>query len=161
MREATTPLPGWTPLAARLLALAVLLVGLQALLIPLGMALQMYQGYYDFELGLYFRILFGLGLPNYLLFAAVAMAVHVVVDHKYMGHLIVVLFYMFTLQASMFGIEHNLLIFGSDPGWTYSDMNGFGPFTGYIPQAPAGVAVIILVLLALVAGYHRRRGLPV
>jgi ABC-2 type transport system permease protein len=29
-----------------------------------------------------------------------------------------------------FGVEHNLLIYGSDPGWTYSDMRGFDPFMG-------------------------------
>ncbi len=28
------------------------------------------------------------------------------------------------------GVEHNLLVYGSDPGWTYSDMRGFEPFIG-------------------------------
>ena len=25
-------------------------------------------------------------------------------------------------------VRHHLLLYGTDPGWTYSDMNGFGPF---------------------------------
>jgi hypothetical protein len=28
------------------------------------------------------------------------------------------------------GVGHNLLVYGSDPGWTYSDMRGFEPFIG-------------------------------
>ena len=30
----------------------------------------------------------------------------------------------------MLGIEHNLLIYGAGPGWSYTDMRGFGPSLG-------------------------------
>ena len=33
-------------------------------------------------------------------------------------------------SAPALGVEHNLLVYGSDPGWTYSDMRGFEPFIG-------------------------------
>jgi ABC-2 type transport system permease protein len=122
------PVPDWVSLAGRFLALAGMIVLLQAVLMAAGITLQAMQGYYNFEPGVYLRILFGLTLADYLIFAALAMAVHVVVDHKYAGHLIVVVFYVFTMFASQFGLQHNLLVYGSDPGWVYSDMNGFGPF---------------------------------
>ena len=82
--------------------------------------------------GLYLRILFGIKLADYVLLAALAMAVHVVVNQKYVGHLVVVLFYLFTAFAARFGIRHHLLVYGTGPGWVYSDMNGFGPFVGAV-----------------------------
>ncbi len=122
------PVPDWVSLAGKFLALAGMIVLLQAVLMAAGLTLQALQGYTRFEPGVYLRILFGLTLADYLIFAALAMAVHVVVDHKYAGHLIVVVFYVFTMFAGQFGLRHNLLVYGSDPGWVYSDMSGFGPF---------------------------------
>ncbi len=122
------PVPDWVNLLGRFLALIAMLVVLQAVLMASGMALQALQGYYRFEPGLYLRILFGIKMADYVLLAAVAMAVHVVVNQKYLGHLVVVLFYLFTAFSPRFGIRHHLLVYGTSPGWTYSDMSGFGPF---------------------------------
>jgi ABC-type transport system involved in multi-copper enzyme maturation permease subunit len=123
-----TPVPDWVPYAGKFLALALMLASLQAVLMLAGMALQALQGYYRFELGLYAQVLFGLGMADYLLLAAVALLVHALVNNKYVGHFIVVLFLVATLFAGRLGVEHNLLVYGADPGWTYSDMTGFGPF---------------------------------
>jgi ABC-2 type transport system permease protein len=155
---ATEPVADWVPVASRFLALAVLLVGMQLVLVPLGVAIQAMQGYYEFEFGLYARMLFGLALPDYLLVAALALAVHTVVGHKYLGHLVVVLFYLFTLQAGKFGIEHNLWLYASDPGWTYSDLSGFGPFPEPFFWFKLYWAAWAL-LLAVAASVFRVRGL--
>ncbi|HLL83759.1 MAG TPA: M1 family aminopeptidase, partial [Longimicrobium sp.] len=122
------PVPGWAALLGRFLALVGMIVALQLVLMASGVLLQALRGYHQYELGLYLRILFGMKLIDYVLVAALAMAVHAVVNHKYLGHLVVVLYYVFTVFAGRFGIQHNLLVYGADPGWTYSDMNGFGPF---------------------------------
>jgi ABC-2 type transport system permease protein len=122
------PVPDGVMLAGRFLALVGMLVALQAVLMAAGMTLQAVQGYYRFEVGLYLRILFGIKLADYVLLAAVAMTVHVVVNQKYVGHLVVVLFYLFCLFSATFGLRHHLLVYGTSPGWTYSDMNGFGPY---------------------------------
>jgi hypothetical protein len=63
-----------------------------------------------------------------VLLAALAMAVHVVVNNKYLGHLIVVVYFASTLAAGLLGITDALLVYGSDPGWVWSDMNGLAPF---------------------------------
>ncbi|MES2521764.1 MAG: M1 family aminopeptidase [Gemmatimonadota bacterium] len=128
---AVTPVPDWVPLAGRFIALVVVLVGMQALLMASGIALQAAKGYYRFEPGLYLRILFGMNLVEYLIFGALAMAVHVVVNQKNLAHVFVVGTYLLTLVAgSYFGLRHNLLVFNGDPGWVYSDLSGFGPFLG-------------------------------
>jgi ABC-2 type transport system permease protein len=122
------PVPDWVPFVGKLLGIGLALVVLQTLMMAAGMLLQTSLGYNEFEMGLYLRVLFGLQLPEHLLFAVLALAVHVVVNQKYLGHLVVLLAYAFTVFATAAGIEHRLLIFASDPGWTYSDMRGFGPF---------------------------------
>jgi ABC-type transport system involved in multi-copper enzyme maturation permease subunit len=126
--EDAAPVPTAVLLAGRFLALAAVLLAVQAVLMGSGVLLQTLQGYHRYELGLYVQILFGIKLVDYLLLAALAMAVHVAVNQKYLGHLVVVLFFLFTLLSGKLGIEHNLLRYNSDPGWMYSDMDGFGPF---------------------------------
>jgi ABC-type transport system involved in multi-copper enzyme maturation permease subunit len=116
--EITDAMPGseWAPFLGKFLGLGLVLVVFMALLTTAGMLAQVILGYQDFEIGLYLKILFGLQLPEYLLFAVLAFVVHVLVDQKYIGHLVAIIAYVFIALASMFGIEHNLLIYGAGPG---------------------------------------------
>ena len=61
-----------------------------------------------------------------------AITVQVIVNHKYLGHFVMVLYYIISAFASSFGFEHRLYRYASTPGYTYSDMNGFGHFIGPI-----------------------------
>jgi hypothetical protein len=122
-----TPVPISLALLGRFLALVIIIVAFQTALMVGGVLLQTLQGYYDFELGLYVRVLFGLNLADHVLLAALAMTVHVLVNQKYIGHILVLLASAGRVAGPMAGI-HRMLVYNSDPGWTYSDMNGFGPF---------------------------------
>jgi len=124
------PVPDWVPLTGRGLALALAVGGMLALLIVTGVIVQARGGWWDFEPGLYARVFLGLLLIDYLLFAVLALAIHVLVNQKYVGHTIAVLAWFFTVFAPGMGVEHKLLVYGSDPGWTYTRMAGFGPFMG-------------------------------
>lgn len=123
------PLPESVALLGRFMALVAIIVMIQLAAMAGGILIQALQGYYEFEIGLYIRILLGMKLADYLLFAALAVAVHVAVNHKYLGHLVVLLLFAATKALPALGVVgHHLLLYGSDPGWTYSDMNRFGPF---------------------------------
>jgi ABC-type transport system involved in multi-copper enzyme maturation permease subunit len=122
------PVPNWVPLAAKFTALVLMVVVLQVVILVAGVATQAVKGYTNFELGLYAKSLFGLQLADYVLLVALVMLVHVVANHKYMGHLIVVLYFVFGMFIGQLGLEHNLYNYGSDPGSTYSDMNRYGPY---------------------------------
>jgi ABC-2 type transport system permease protein len=124
------PAPEWVFFAGKLLGLSLVLVAVQALVMAASMLVQARAGYFDFEPGLYARILFGIQLADHFLFALLAVVVHVVVNQKYVGHLVMLLACAFILFAPSLGVEHNLLVYRADPGWTYSDMRGFGPFLG-------------------------------
>ncbi len=122
-----TPIPEWVPLLGRLLGLGLVLALFLALLAAAGIAAQAILGHRDFQLGLYLGVLFGLQLPDYLLFAVLAVAVHVFVDHKHVGHLVAILAWCWVALTSLFGLEHKLLVYGAAPAWSWSEMRGFGP----------------------------------
>ena len=124
----TTPAADWVLLAGKFLGLSLMLAAFQALRMICGIATQVRLGYYDFEPGLYLQILFGMQLIDLLLFAALAVAVHVVVHQKYVAHLVTIVAFALTRFWRDLGIEHNLLLYGSDPGWQYSDISGFDPY---------------------------------
>ena len=123
----SVPVPDWVTFAGKFLALALMIVLLQAVLTTSAMFGQALHGYPVFEPGLYLRIMFGLQLADYLLLAALAVLTHVLINHKYAGHVIAALLFVGIMQSVRFGIRHNLLIYGSDAGSVYSDLNGFGP----------------------------------
>ena len=125
---AVAPVPDGVALLGRFLALVAMLVTLQGVLMAAGILLQALLGYHRYEPGVYLELLFGIKLIDYVLLGALAMAVHVVVNQKYVGHLIVVLFFASTAASELIGLRHHLLVYGSDPGWTWSDLNGLAPF---------------------------------
>jgi ABC-2 type transport system permease protein len=122
------PMPEWVPFLGKFLGLGLVLAAFLAVLAAAGMVAQAIMGYQDFEVGLYLTVLFGLQLPEYLLFTLLALVVHVLVDQKYIGHLVAIILYVVIILAPMFGIEHNMLVYGAGPWWTYTEMRGLGPY---------------------------------
>ena len=124
------PVPEWVFFLGKFLGLALMLVAWMALLTAAGMLIQVGTGVSDFELGLYLRVLFGLQLPDYLLFALLALVVQGWSSRSTSGHLVALIAYGSIVFASRLGIQHRLLVYGSAPGWSYTDMRGFGPSLG-------------------------------
>ncbi len=125
------PVPTGIALLGRYLALVAIIVAFHVAFLGGGLLLQTLQGYHHYEPGLYLRMLFGVNLAGHVLLGALAMAIHVLVNQKYVGHIVVLIACMLPVILRETGvIRHRLLVYGSDSGWTYSDMNGFGPYAG-------------------------------
>ncbi|HET7622200.1 MAG TPA: M1 family aminopeptidase [Gemmatimonadaceae bacterium] len=123
------PVTEGVTVAGQFLALVIMIAAMQGAQMMGGILIQALQGYYRFELGLYLEILFGLKLVDYVIFAALAITIQVLVNHKYLGHMALLLAFLSVLTLRMLGmVDHHLLLYGTAPKWTYSDMNGFGPF---------------------------------
>jgi ABC-type transport system involved in multi-copper enzyme maturation permease subunit len=120
------PVPEWVRFAGKFLGLTLVLMVWMTLLMLAGMVVQASLGYHHYEIGLYLRVLFGLQLPEYLLFAVLALVVQGVVNQKYVGHFLALIAFVFIAFASRLGIDHDLLVYGSAPKWAYTDMRGFG-----------------------------------
>ncbi len=121
-----SPLSEWSLLLGKFLAFCLVLVSYQLLSIFAGVLIQLQMGYHDFQIGLYVQTVLGLAVVDYILFALVAIAVHVVINQKYIAHMALLLVYAYISFATTLGIEHNLLVFAGAPSWSYSDMRGYG-----------------------------------
>jgi ABC-2 type transport system permease protein len=121
------PVPEWVLFLSRLLALSLVLLVWLAFLLAAGVVAQVAIGGATPDIGRYLQILFGLQLVDCLLFALLALLVHVLVNQKFVGHLVALLAYGGIVFASTLGIEHKLLIYDASPPWTFTDMAGFGP----------------------------------
>ena len=152
------PLPTWVPFLSKLGALFLVQVVLAAVAMFTGMAVQLAKGYTHLEPLLYLKDLFGLRLFEYCLMCVLALTVQTLVNHKYMGHFVMVLYYLLISFGSQFGLQHNLYRYAQAPDYTYSDMNGFGPFLRPIFWFDAYWAMFA-VLLALVSYLYWVRGL--
>jgi hypothetical protein len=159
------PIPTWLPFMAKLLALMLVPVVLQAVLMACGMVIQTAKGYYHYEPGLYVRALFGIDLVQYWLLCVLAMAVQSLVNQKYLGYFLMIVYYLAMVFAGSLGFEHNLYLYDHNIEATYSDMNGFGHFMPrlrFFQAYYAGWALLLAVAAYLfwtrgtIAGWRER-----
>jgi len=148
------PVPTWVPFVAKLAALVAIVVALQGTAMLTGIVIQLAYGYTRFEPWLYLRSLFVYTLlGDYLPFVFLAVLVQTLVNHKYVGHLAVIL--VFVGQGLLYylaGIDHNLLQYGGSPSLIYSDMNGFGHVPAewkWFALYWAGVGVLLMFVAGL------------
>ena len=122
------PVPGWLPLAGKTLALVALQGCLLLLAMAAGMLIQLFKGYFQLEPALYLQALFTIMWPIYALIAVLAIAVHVVVNHKYVANFLLAGWIVLEVTLRGLGLDHPLLMYGVAPEFRYSAMNGFGHF---------------------------------
>ncbi|MFD2786943.1 ABC transporter permease/M1 family aminopeptidase [Hymenobacter rubripertinctus] len=123
------PIPNWVPFLSKLAALWLVQVVLMAVVLVCGLVIQTFKGYFNYELGLYFQALFLYQLPYLLLLCVLAMVTQVVVNNKYLGFAVIVVYYLADQFRPQIGLGHRLFDFGggTTPG-PYSAMNGYGHF---------------------------------
>lgn len=143
------PFPGWVSFTAKLLALFMIPALLQTVVLLAGMGIQLSKGYTRLEPLLYIQELLGLQLIGYLLVCVLAMTVQTLVNNKYLGHFVMVVYYLTTTFLPRLGFEQHLYNYGSATSHVYSDMNRFGFFLGpeLIYDAYWGCAAVLLALL--------------
>ncbi|WP_234795110.1 ABC transporter permease/M1 family aminopeptidase [Hymenobacter arizonensis] len=123
------PVPSWVPFLSKLAALWLVQVVLLVIVMLCGLVIQTFKGYFNYEIGLYLQALFLYQLPFLMLMCVLAMVTQVVVNNKYLGFAVMVLYYVANIFRGQIGLGHRLLGFGggSNPG-PYSAMNGYGHF---------------------------------
>ena len=124
------PYPNFVTLTGKFLAMIYTFVLLLLVLMLTGIAIQASQGYTDFQVDLYIQSLFSETLSFLVLFTFLGFLFQSLVNHKFLGHAVFVLFFISTMVLSQMGIEHQMFHFGEAGLGRYSDMNGYGH---YIP----------------------------
>ncbi|MCC6192943.1 MAG: ABC transporter permease, partial [Burkholderiales bacterium] len=122
----STPAPTWLSFLAKLVTLVGLQAVLMAVVLACSIGVQLAKGFTRIELGHYLFELFVLQMSGFFLLAVLALAVHTLVNNKYLGHFAVLLFFLVTAQLPTLGFEDRLYRYASRPDLVYSDLNGYG-----------------------------------
>jgi len=146
------PMQRWVLFSSKLAALMLIQVLLVLVIWGAGLIVQITHGYHQFELGVYFKELFGIRLIRFWILCAFALLVQTIVNHKYLGHFVVVLYFVSTIALPALGFQHYLYRFGQAPPFTYSDFNGFSPFVRplFWFQLYWGIAAVALAIVSSV-----------
>ncbi len=122
----STPIPNWSLYFSKVIALVkmtllVLFVGMISCIL-----VQVYYGYYNFEIGIYLKSLFVFELIDYIIIILFSMFVQSLFKNYLAGFFAILVFMIAKPFLSKLGIEQQIFSFNS--GWvgSYSDMNGFG-----------------------------------
>jgi ABC-2 type transport system permease protein len=122
------PVPLWVLWTAKLCAL-LLVVGIVLLVGGLtGVGIQLWQGHTDLEPALYAKgLLLEIGVP-FAQIAVLALVAQVLTNQKFVGYLVMILFFISLPVLSALDLDHNLYRYANGPIAAYSDMNGYGPY---------------------------------
>ena len=123
-----TPLHPFVNVSSRLLALLLIYSIVMLSLIVGGILFQTLNGYYRYELDVYFFGFFLEIFPFMALYTFAALFFQSLTGNKFMGMLATIAFAIINVVISSFGLEHVLLNFGGHALASYSDMNGYGHF---------------------------------
>jgi ABC-2 type transport system permease protein len=137
----------------KILAVVLTQVVVLTVFMLVAMLVQTIKGYTNYEPVIYIQYLFGGTLPWMIGIALFAFTVHALVENKFLGHVVIIVYWVATIVMGTIGLEHQLYQFGTAPDFTYSDMNGFGHFlpnlilsAGYTNAL--GLALVTLAILA-------------
>jgi ABC-2 type transport system permease protein len=143
--------------AGKIIALVLAQLALLIMLVGVGMAVQTFKGYYTYEPVLYLKFVFGATLPWVVAVTLFAFFVHTLASSKFVGHVVLIVYWLTTTILDNVGFEHQLYRFGMTPSFTYSDMNGFGHFTANLALS-AGYWIAVGLMLATLAMLFWLRG---
>jgi ABC-2 type transport system permease protein len=145
-----TPTPNWVFVISKLVALVAVVFSIMILGVLVAVLIQISNGYYAFEFGLYLErsLLFG---TTFIFLAVLSCFFQVLVKSRFLGIMLMGLFWIATIGSmGALGFEHPLLRYAlgavSSP---LSDMNGSGRFIEaslWIRAYYASVAGLLVML---------------
>ncbi|OUR95590.1 peptidase M1 [Flavobacteriales bacterium 34_180_T64] len=123
------PMPNRIVYGSKFLALVMISFILVNLILVSGVINQVIKGYFNFEFDKYFTDLYLIEFPKYIIFIMLAFFVHSLVTKKFIGHVIAIAIWVLLFGLnSLADVNNNLYLYSYAPGYTLSDMNGFGHF---------------------------------
>ena len=98
------------------------------LLMIICIGVQVSHSYYHFEIGQYLYSLFVLEFSSYLLLIPVILLIHALSPNKFVGFVIVMVYYLLVSALPGIGVDDRLFVPLSGSSYVYSDMNGYGDY---------------------------------
>jgi ABC-2 type transport system permease protein len=122
------PMPAGIGLLSKFIGLFLVYSVLLLVLIVCGVIIQTANGYFEFDLPVYFGTLFTSTLAFLVLYTVLSIFIQVLVNNKFLGFTLCVVFYIMTALFNQLGLEHGLWQFASGSLETFSEMNLYGHF---------------------------------
>ncbi len=147
-----TAVPDWVLLLSKALALYKLMLLVFATSLLNAVIYQLYNGFYDLEIGHYLFELFVLGSVKAIYMILFSLLINSFFKNYFVGFILGLFVLIGTPLLTKIGIEQDIFLLNSDPGYNYSDMNGYGTLRHYLYYRLywfllAGVFFIITLLL--------------
>lgn len=122
------PYPDWLPVVSKTLAMYVTVLILLAIGVCMGVATQLLNGFTDLRPEVYLvELILSDGLA-FLSLIILSILIHSVVNNRYLGYFLFIANLVTNqLVWPALDVRSNLVIYGSAPSLTYSDMNASGP----------------------------------
>ncbi|MBU4485818.1 MAG: ABC transporter permease, partial [Candidatus Delongbacteria bacterium] len=133
--------------AAKLSSILILIYSMMASNIILGVIIQLLHGYYNFEIGLYFKYFMIFSPVIFTFIALLFFVIHVIVNNKYFGYTLVVLYYLSTEFTARLDFSHPLYLYGWFSPPSHSDINGFGYIGSFFVLSAYWLFFIAMLLL--------------
>ena len=143
------PVPDFVGILSKFLAMIIIYCGIFAVLILVGITVQAAQGYFDFQLPIYFEHFYLGQLVTMVFYTILFFFIQIIVNDKFVGIAISILFLILQGVMSYLGVEHSMLSFASGDLGNFSDMNLYGHFVksfSWLSFYWLGFTMIIFVL---------------
>lgn len=151
-----TPIPNWTLLFSKVIALIKMQFALLAVIMLAGILFQTYNGYYNYEFGHYFIELFLLSILGYLVWAFLSIFIQTLIGNPYLGLFVLLVISIGMPLLSLAGVEQSIFKYNQGPGFSYSDINGYGILTPFLVYKAywilCGLAMLVASALFWVRG---------
>ncbi|AFM06111.1 aminopeptidase N [Bernardetia litoralis DSM 6794] len=152
------PTQTWIGIISKFFALILSYSVLIVMLIFTGVLIQTFKGYYNYELGLYFKTMFSDTLSMLVIYTLLGLFIQVMVNNKFIGFATMIIIFIVDGLLQYMDVEHPLFHFGSGMNLgTYSDMNSFGHFVTPFSWMSA-YWIMFSVALLFMAVYFSVRG---
>ena len=123
----STPVRNWTLLLSKVIALVKMVITLLLVTVIICMLIQVYYGYYEFQLAIYLRFIFQFVLVGMLISIISNLFIQSFFNKFYVGFFVILLVGLIPFGLSKLGIELDIYHFDSGPSSPrYSEFNGFG-----------------------------------
>lgn len=155
------PVDSLINISSRYLALLVIYAVIMLSLIASGMIFQTLNGYYRYEMDIYFFGFFLELFPFLALYTFAALFFQAVTGKKFIGMLATISFIVINVAVSKFGLEHVLVNFGGQALPSYSDMNGYGHFLApyfWVKLYWFFFGILLLIVAGKLLGRNKLRG---
>jgi hypothetical protein len=120
--------PTWMKVISKWMTLNLIIIILLTTIFFCGLIVQTVMGYHQYDFSQYFFRLFVVKFISYFNLAMFAFFIQVIVKSKYLGHALMILYYLLLTWLPSLGFSHKIYRFNAAPLATYSDMNKFGRF---------------------------------